>query len=202
MKDLIERPMADLDEKLKPCPHCGGCCAKIVPIRDGYRAHCTKCGAAGGAEFYGPGDKPSARERAIAAWNRRAYLDATQAQAQGVVEGAMRQVVSLDLAQYLLACTRRVSNGAAKAFRHEALTVAYVAAVRNCTPDQVRRRYVSDYRTVHDTTAREVTDRLDAVAGFDLENVDEAVIERFFQSFHKSALASLSPAKGSEGGAK
>jgi Lar family restriction alleviation protein len=57
--------------KALPCPFCGSSEAKIGYVRDGRRVHC-KCGAAGPCEFHGPADMPSADERAIEAWNRRA----------------------------------------------------------------------------------------------------------------------------------
>lgn len=108
------------------------------------------------------------------------------------VEGAMRQLTSTAVAQYLLANTRSRSNGPAKAHWHKELTICYVAAFRNCEPDRVRRRYEADYNAVHDATARELTDKLDVAIGFDLDGfVDDDVQKRFFQAFHRIARASL-----------
>lgn len=59
-------------EALAPCPFCGSCTVHTVHIRDGRRASCLTCGAAGGHAYYGPINKPDAEERAVANWNRRA----------------------------------------------------------------------------------------------------------------------------------
>ncbi|WP_143748402.1 Lar family restriction alleviation protein [Mesorhizobium carmichaelinearum] len=58
--------------ELKPCPFCEGQKPKLDIVRDGYRVHCTSCGSAGAPEFHGPPSIASSKDRAIAAWNRRA----------------------------------------------------------------------------------------------------------------------------------
>ena len=54
------------------CPFCGGENCTAQYIRDGRRVVCHDCGAAGPSEFNGRDDQPSATERAIEKWNRRA----------------------------------------------------------------------------------------------------------------------------------
>ncbi|WP_095081656.1 Lar family restriction alleviation protein [Mesorhizobium sophorae] len=58
--------------ELKPCPFCEGQKPKLGIVRDGYRVQCTSCGSAGAPEFHGPPSIASSKDRAIAAWNRRA----------------------------------------------------------------------------------------------------------------------------------
>ena len=57
---------------LLPCPFCGDSHATTTYTRDGRLVVCTSCGAKSGNYYHGPKDLPSADERAIAAWNRRA----------------------------------------------------------------------------------------------------------------------------------
>ena len=61
-------------EDLKPCPFCGKR-PSVGYVRDGYKVVCTFCGGSGPAAFHGPAGKPSSKDRAIAAWNRRATGD-------------------------------------------------------------------------------------------------------------------------------
>lgn len=58
--------------ELLPCPFCGDNHATTTYTRDGRLVVCTSCGAKSGNYYHGPKDLPSADERAIAAWNRRA----------------------------------------------------------------------------------------------------------------------------------
>lgn len=54
------------------CPFCNSDNAKDVPVRDGHLVRCFDCGASGPpAAGQGPDDRGT-RDRAIAAWNRRA----------------------------------------------------------------------------------------------------------------------------------
>lgn len=58
--------------ELLPCPFCGDNHATTTYTRDGRLVVCTSCGAKSGNYYHGPKHLPSADERAIAAWNRRA----------------------------------------------------------------------------------------------------------------------------------
>ena len=58
--------------ELLPCPFCGDNHATTTYTIDGRLAVCTSCGAKSGNYYHGPKNQPSADERAIAAWNRRA----------------------------------------------------------------------------------------------------------------------------------
>lgn len=69
--------------ELKACPFCGGSRAHSFYVRDGRRAGCPDCGASAGSAFHGPADKPSAEDRAIAAWNRRARLSPGEPSGEG-----------------------------------------------------------------------------------------------------------------------
>lgn len=101
---------------------------------------------------------------------------------------AMQLLTRLDVAQYLLSNTRKRGNGAKKAVHHEELTKTFVAVWRGCDPDRVRLRFEDDYKAVHDTTARELTNRLDEVIDFDLNGyVDDALMDRFFVRFFEIA---------------
>lgn len=84
--------MADLDEKLKPCPFCGGTFVAQGASR-GYISVWCDCGARGPeTKFPDDCDPLPPIHDCYAAWNRRAYLDATQAQAPDVVE-ALRNAI-------------------------------------------------------------------------------------------------------------
>lgn len=105
---------------------------------------------------------------------------------------AMHMLLTTPAAQYLLANTRSRSNGALKAAMHEELTLSYVAAWHGISPDRVRRRHEADYRLVHDTTARRLTDVLDKAIGFDLDAyVSDRLVGRFVDAFHDIALSAL-----------
>jgi len=65
-----------MSESLKNCPFCGGR-ATTTYVRDGRKAVCTSCYACGPAAFNGPAGKPSADDRAISSWNRRASQPAS-----------------------------------------------------------------------------------------------------------------------------
>lgn len=54
-----------------PCPFCGSDKVSTVYIRDGRRACCCVCGAAGRPAYNGTANMPSADERARLAWNAR-----------------------------------------------------------------------------------------------------------------------------------
>jgi Lar family restriction alleviation protein len=57
----------DVEEALKPCPHCGGLdLAYMVLTRDIWRVICRTCDSSGGS-----GDEDVAREK----WNTRAMPD-------------------------------------------------------------------------------------------------------------------------------
>ena len=58
--------------ELLSCPFCGDNHSTTTYTRDGRLVVCTSCGAKSGNYYHGPKDLPSADERAIAAWNRRA----------------------------------------------------------------------------------------------------------------------------------
>ena len=84
--------------ELLPCPFCGDNHATTTYTRDGRLVVCTSCGAKSGNYYHGPKDMPSADERAIAAWNRRASRAAlvSVGKASGMVEArvslAARQI--------------------------------------------------------------------------------------------------------------
>lgn len=61
-----------LADALLPCPFCGDTHATTTYTRDGRLAVCTSCGSKSGNYYHGPANRPSADERAIAAWNTRA----------------------------------------------------------------------------------------------------------------------------------
>ena len=66
--------MTDDLPALKPCPFCGAEVKTVTTtgVRDGRRAWCRKCGAAGGPAYHGPLSMPSAERRARDKWNQRA----------------------------------------------------------------------------------------------------------------------------------
>lgn len=86
----------DVKVELLPCPFCGGYKARTIHIRDGRKVACI-CGACGKPEFHGPIDRPSAEDRAIAAWNTR--LAASSAQ---VGAGILYDDAAIDAVQRLL----------------------------------------------------------------------------------------------------
>ena len=101
---------------------------------------------------------------------------------------AMRLLTMVDVVQYLLSNTNSRMNGAKKAHHHEQLCSLYIAVFRNIEPDKVRLRYESLYKIIHDETARQLTDVLDEVIGFDMDGyVDDKTQEKFFLVFHKIA---------------
>lgn len=63
-------PREGVEAELLPCPFCQSANVCTVWVRDGRRAHCESCGAAGPAAYHGR--TSSAEERAIQGWNRRA----------------------------------------------------------------------------------------------------------------------------------
>lgn len=98
------------------------------------------------------------------------------------------------IGRYLMSVTTGRLNGAEKAERHEELCQFYVAAVRGVVdPDMVRRNYEDDWDRVH-TATQELTDYLDEVIGFPLDDEHpdyEVFIPLFFQRFHTLALLAL-----------
>lgn len=57
---------------IKPCPFCGSFRVRLGHIRDGSTVGCMDCGGRGPNQFHGRADQPSASDRAVEAWNRRA----------------------------------------------------------------------------------------------------------------------------------
>jgi hypothetical protein len=86
--------------ELKPlsCPFCGDAKIKAHVIRDGIQMLCANCHARGEPAFYGRTDQPSAHDRAITAWNRRA---------EG---GAWRPIAEAPTETWLVTC-RKGENG-------------------------------------------------------------------------------------------
>ena len=73
-----------MDEKgLLPCPFCAGRASMCCGGPGCYFVQCDGCNAT---------SDDHSEERAIAAWNRRAYLNATQAKAPDVV-GVLRNAI-------------------------------------------------------------------------------------------------------------
>lgn len=125
-------------------------------------------------------------------------LEARVATLSAALEQAMRLHTRLNVAQYLFSNTRARSNGAQKAHHHDELTKAYVAVIRGVDIDRVRRRCEDDYAAVHDTTAAELTNRLDEAIGFDMDAfVGDDVIDRFFSAFHAIAIRTLAAREAS-----
>jgi len=59
-----ERP-----SELLGCPFCKSATVRVATIRDGIRAMCSDCGAAGPPVFYGPEGVEVTRAAAICSWN-------------------------------------------------------------------------------------------------------------------------------------
>ena len=78
---------------LLPCPFCGDK-ASTRHIRDGREVWCRGCGAAGSPAFHGPLTIPSAEDRAIAAWNRRATT--LEAAALILAKEALGKIIPMD----------------------------------------------------------------------------------------------------------
>lgn len=94
--------------------------------------------------------------------------------------------------QYLMANAHGRRDGALKAHNHEQLCRHIIAAVRGCTPDQVRWSYEDDYQVVHAGT-QALTSYLDEVIGFPLDSRPDYsdLVPKFFDKFVELAMTAL-----------
>lgn len=108
------------------------------------------------------------------------------------LEHALWLLMSFSIHRYLMSNAEGRWDGYEKATRHADLCCFYVAVVRGCETDEVRRRHEDDYQLVHRKT-QELTDHLDEQIGFPLKgrpNYD-TLAPVFFRRFIALADAAL-----------
>jgi hypothetical protein len=108
-------------------------------------------------------------------------------------KNACRIHTSFAIARYLMSNAGGRPNGAEKALRHRELCQFYVAAVHGVAdPELVHREHDAIYQAVH-TATQELTDYLDEVIGFPVEErPDYDKLEPlFFEHFHRLAMTAL-----------
>lgn len=98
--------------------------------------------------------------------------------------------LDFDINRYLMSIHR--CDGFEKATRHENLCTFYVAAMKGCELDAVRRLHEEDYQNVHRAT-QILTDNLDKYINFkhgDVKTLDRQT-KQFFNKFHEIAVVTL-----------
>ena len=95
-------------------------------------------------------------------------------------------------AQYLMSNAHGRWDGSAKAYNHQELCKDFIAAVKGCDPDIVRRNYEAEYQSVH-TETQKLTDNLDSEIGFPTDSrPDYDDLEpKFFSRFFDLAMSAL-----------
>lgn len=100
------------------------------------------------------------------------------------------------IARYLMSISHGRWSGAEKAQRHMELCNFYVAAVHGIADaDQAFDLREEEYHAVHAAT-QELTDRLDETIDFPVDDPHpdyDLYEQRFFEAFHRIALAALCP---------